>query len=226
MGKLDLIQARLMEAQVKNLEAEANKKVVETEGQSIQNYLNTTYGDAQWQVAIKNLDSQTAQNYANELYLNQKKLNETNLTDAQVNNIEKHLDWDYQKLSPELQLLAAQAYQATASGDLNHAQIGEVWQSIRESAQRIRNLQTELGLTSAQTAVAVQQAKNFAVENKILGLQTVSQKAHTELDLFRKDIEKSMGFRFYQAKRVAEAVLPIGVLGTILGKAVGSVASP
>lgn len=221
LGKLDLLQARLVEAQAENIEADTEKKVKETEGQSIDNYLKSNYGDAQWQAAIKNLDSQTAQNIANEAYLTQKKVNETNLTDAQVDSIEKHLDWDYQKLDPELKLLAAQAYEATKSGDLSHTEISQVWQNIKESAQRVENLKKELGLTDAQITVATNLANNYAKENNILGYQTTSAKAQAELDQFNRDLTKSMGLRFYKAKRVSETVLPIGATAAVLGKAFG-----
>lgn len=220
-GKIDLMQARLIAAQAENIEADTQKKIKETEGQDIQNWLNQTYGAEQWQAAIKNLDADTANKIEQAAYTNAKKVNETNLTEAEINQIEKHLDWDYQKLNPELKLLAAQAHQATASGDLSHAQISEVWQSIKESGQRIENLQRELGLTDAQISVATNLAENYAKEHEILGYDVTSAKVKAQMGQFERDLQKSMGLRFYRAKQVAETVLPIGATAAVLGKAFG-----
>lgn len=220
-GKIDLMQARLLAAQAENIEADTQKTIKETEGQDIENWLSKTYGADKWQAAIKNLDADTANKIAQEAYNNAKKENETKLTEAEINQIEKHLDWDYQKLNPELKLLAAQAHQATASGDLSHAQIREVWQSIKESGQRIENLQRELGLTDAQISVATNLAENYATEKKILGYDVTTSSVKAEMAQFERDITKSMGLRYYQAKKVVEAVLPIGATAAVLGKAFG-----
>lgn len=218
-GKLDLMQARLVAAQAENIEADTQKKIKETEGQDIQNWLNQTYGAQQWQAAIKNLDADTANKIAQESYTKQKELNEKGLTDAEINNIEKRLDWDFQKLNPELKLLAAQAYQATQSGDLSHTQQSEVWQNIKESGQRIENLQRELGLTDAQITVATNLAEKYVKEQNLIGAKTVTAKNEAELSQFRTDVEKSMGLRYYQAKRVVDAVIPIGTVSAALGAA-------
>lgn len=221
LGKFDLMQAKLINAQSELIEAQKEKVVSETEGQDIQNWLNRTYGEQQWQASIRNLDAQSQNQVSQALYKDQQKLNEMKLTDAQVDNIEQRLDMDWQRLPVSLQLMTAQAYQAEASGDLSHAEVNKVYQDIRESMQRIVNLQHEVGLTDAQVGVAIQLAANYAKQNNILGFETTSAKAKAEVDQFERDVKTSMGLRYYQARNVAEAVLPIGAVAGLIGRSFG-----
>lgn len=226
LGKIDLMQARLLAAQAENIEADTVKKTKETEGQEIDNWLKSTFGEQQWSSAIKNLDADTQNKISQALYADQKKLNETNLTEKQIDQIEQSLDMAWQRLTPELQLMAAQAYEAESSGHLSHVQISKVWQDIRESQQRIVNLQHEVGLTDAQVAVAIQQVSNLEREHDLIGAQSVSAKAQAELDQLYRDIETGMGMNFWRAKRIVEAVLPIGAIGAALGLRLGGPSSP
>lgn len=216
----ELVQARLAEAQIKNLEAEANKKDAETRGQEIQNWLNETYGAEQWEASIKNIEEDTKKKIAETLYTDQQRLNSIELTAAQVKDINQRLDMDWQKLQPTLQLLAAQTYQAKMAGKASEAQAALSYQLVKESAQKIENLQKELGLTDAQIGVAVAQAQLLGQEKKKLGWDTVKSSTESDLAQFERDVAKSMGIEFYQAKKVAETILPIGTLGALFGRLV------
>lgn len=218
----------LLAAQIKNIEAQTKKTESETEGQDIQNYLNGKYGETQIQRALANLDEDTKKKISETLYNDQQRLNSIRLTDANVRNIEERLDMDWQKLPVSLQLLSAQAFEARESGNLKHAQISEVWQSIRESQKRIEKLQSDIGLNSAQVGVLIAQAENIAQSTKnlgqdfkIKGAEYVLKNNEAELQQFRTDVEKSMGMTYYQAKNVVETILPIGMFGTAVNMALG-----
>lgn len=216
----DLLQTKLVEAQVGNLEAEAEKKRLEARFQEIQNWLNETYGAEQWEASIKNIQEDTKKKIAETLYTDQQRLNSIELTAAQVKDINDRLDMDWQKLQPTLQLLAAQTYQAKMAGKASEAQAALSYQLVKESAQKIENLQKELGLTDAQIGVAVAQAQLLGQEKKKLGWDTVKSSTESDLAQFERDVAKSMGIEFYQAKKVAETILPIGTLGALFGRLV------
>lgn len=220
-GKLDLLSAQLLDAQKENIQADTAKKIKETEGQEIQNYLNQTYGADQIEAALANMDASTRERVSQSLYLDSKKLNEIKLTDAEIDNIEMRLDMDYARLTPQIRLMAAQAYQASQSGALSKSQIDQVYQAIKESEEKIKVLKSEYGLNDAQIAVATNLAEKYAQETRLTGYETVSAAARADLNQLERDVQKSMGFRYYQARRVVDAIIPIGAAAAIVGKAVG-----
>lgn len=224
----ELSKLALLGSQIRNMDAQTKKVESETEGQDIQNWLNSKYGEQQIQSALANLDEDTKKKISETLYNDQQRLNSIQLTESQVRNIEERLDMDWQKLPLNLQVLAADAYEARESGNLKHAQISEVWQSIKESQKRIQKLQSDIGLNDAQIGVLLCQAENIAQSTKNLGQdfkikgnEIVETANRAELQQFQTDVQKSMGLTFYQAKNVVETILPIGMFGAAANMALG-----
>lgn len=215
------VDTAMAAAQVANLNAQTRKLNEETTGQEIQNYLNNKYGEQQWQSAISKMDAETRQSISDSLYKDQQTLNSIKLTDAQTRNIEERLDMDWQKLTPEIQLLAAQAEQASATADLSREQKKLVWNTIRETSAKIALMQSEIGLNGAQVGVAVQLAKNYSQDFKIKGNQIVTTANEAEMKQFEQQLQESMGLTFYQAEKVANFVLPFGAVSAALGKVFG-----
>lgn len=205
-------------AQAENIKADTDKKKSETKGQDIENKLKSFFGADQWNAAIENLNADTQKKISEAWYNDQQRLNNTNLTNAQVGQIEETLDMAWKKLPVELQLMAANAYQAQRSGDLSHSKISEVWQNIKESGQRIELLKSQGILNDAEASVAIQMAKNAFLEGKIKGYDVTTHKKDAELKQFRTDVETSMGKTFYQAGKIVDAILPLGVVGGIVNK--------
>lgn len=223
--QIDIAQHALQGAQIaastRLMQSQAKKLDSETEGQDIQNYLNSTYGETQWQKAIGKLDSETQKNISEKLYLDQKKLNEKNLTDAEVDNIRQRLDMDWKKLPKSLQLLSAQAYEAEQAGNLNKAKIHEVWQNIRESAQRIDLMVKQGKLTDAQADVAIEMALNTKQDTRNKKIEAgilTTQSAQARLQY---DIQNGLGVKWHQAKDIVGALLPIGATVGLVSKAFG-----
>lgn len=205
-------------AQAENIQADTEKKKSETKGQDIENKLKSFFGADQWNAAIENMNADTQKKISEAWYNDQKRLNEEKLTRAQIGQIEETLDMAWQKLPVELQLMAANAYQASRAGELSHAKISEVFQNIKKSAQEIEVLKSQGVLNNAEASVALQMAKNAVIEGKIKGYDVTSHKKDAELKQFRTEVETSMGKTFYQAGKIVDAILPLGVVGGIVNK--------
>lgn len=219
------LQAAMFKAQLDNLESQTAKNNAEAENTNVNTYLLDTYGDQQWQSAIANLDASTQERIATALYNDQQRLNSIQLTEAQVKDINDRLSMDWLKLGPSLRLIVAQAFEAEQSGALKKAQISQVWQDIRESAQRIEKMKSDMSVNEAQVAVLTQQVQNMIAEEdltkqnkRLQGWNTVYAAASAKQKQFERDVQTSMGLGFYQARNVVDAIFPFAAAGALLSK--------
>lgn len=219
------LQAAMFKAQLDNLESQTAKNNAEAENTNVNTYLLDTYGDQQWQSAIANLDASTQERIATALYNDQQRLNSIQLTEAQVKDINDRLSMDWMKLGPSLRLIVAQAFEAEQSGALKKAQISQVWQDIRESAQRIEKMKSDMQVNDAQIAVLTQQVQNMIAEEdltkqdkRLKGQQTLYYLGLQQSTRFAAEVQRSMGVGYYQAINVRDAILPFAAAGALLSK--------
>lgn len=230
-GKVDMMQAMRLGAEIRNIEADTQQKQAAAQGHMIDNNLKATYGAQQYESAIANLDASTQQQISQALYNDQQRLNQTNLTKAQVRNINERLDMDWQKLPPELKYLAAQTELADSSRALNYAKVQECWSIIAKAFQEIQLMKSQGLVNDAQVGVLVKQAEMVAQQTKLTEKQTKTEGARSvyelnkaELQQFETDVQKSMGEGFYQFEKVAGAILPLGFVGAAVSRLAPSAA--
>lgn len=215
LGKFDLMQAaqlRLLNEQAKNVQANTLKTTAETRYQDMQNDLFAVYGEEQIKSALANVQEDTRKKHEEALFTDQQRLNSIALTDAQIEEISSKIDIAYQKLDPELKLLAAEAFKADQDGKLSKAKISEVYQNIKESQERINLMKTQEGLNNAQTDVAISTAKNIVQQTRTEGWKTVEQMQKAQMAQFEQTLQQEMGYTAAKAKKIVETIFPVGAL--------------
>lgn len=200
-----IASARLMQAQATKVESE-------TVEQDIKNELYAKYGESEYQATVKNLEASAQNQVAMSLFHDQQRVNSIATTEATVKDINQRLDMDWQKLPVQLQLYAAQANEAFNSGELRKAQIDEVYQGIRESYARIQKLMSDIGLNSAQIAVAGALTQNYFQDTRLKQVQTSGKIIENAYNRLQYDVQNGLGVKWHQAKDVLDAFLPIGTL--------------
>lgn len=219
------LQGAQVAANIKLANAQAAKIESETDYQKMYNELYAAYGKDQLLAALQNLDEDTQLKIATRLKTDQDKLNSIEVTDAMVKDIKERLDMDWAKLEPTVQLICAQAFEAEAKGYLSKAEIDKVYQDIKESEQRIKNLKKEIELDDAQIAVCYAQVANYEADTGLKKASTGkvksernAQNIENEYNRLMLDLKKSLGDKYNRAEMVYKALVPLAGSASILNR--------
>lgn len=204
-------------AQLDLAKSQADKNRAETDMQYILNDLKRVYGESEILTTLYNLDSQSFSNIANAMKADQDRLNSIQLTEAQVKDINEHLDMDWLKLEPELQIMCEQVENLKRDGKIKEAEEKKVWQDIRESNARISRIMKENELTDADIAVAKATVKLRNQElrtekENTRGAKSAAdaQKSEADIKKVEADARKALGPKYYAAKEVVDELTKTG----------------
>lgn len=194
-----LKQGELMDAQKELIQSQAH-------GQDIENRLRSLYGDAEYQATIGRMQEETRKYVSERLYTDQKKLNDTSLTEAQVKNINQRLQMDWTQLPLQLRLLSAQIELTGSEQAKNFAQIKEI-------AQHIQNLKAEYNLTNAQVDVAFAlagkydaEAANTRVQSHVTKAYVSKAESEARQEKIRADVMQSLGVNYYVGDQIVTTI--------------------
>ena len=194
-----LKQGELMDAQKELIQSQAH-------GQDIENRLRSLYGDAEYQSTIGKMQEETRKYVSERLYTDQKKLNDTSLTEAQVNNINQRLQMDWTQLPLQLRLLSAQIELTGSERDKNFGQIKEI-------AQHIQNMKAEYNLTNAQVDVAFAlagkydaEAANTRVQSHVTKAYVYKAESEARQEKIRADVMESLGVNYYVGDQIVTTI--------------------
>lgn len=166
---------------------------------------------------LQNIDQNTKTQLAQEEKMWTDAYNGIRLTDAQIRQIDGQLDIAYKTLPSQLQVLAAQVYELHARGVLSYADAAEAYQSIQESAKRIEKMEVDMGLTSAQTAVAWATKSLIEKQKETEGWKSLEAKKNAQILQLQYDIAKSMGMGYYHFNNVMNAINPVAWVMAAVG---------
>lgn len=194
-----LKQGELMDAQKDLIQSQAH-------GQDIENRLRSLYGDAEYQSTIGKMQEETRKYVSERLYTDQKKLNDTTLTQAQVQNINQRLQMDWSQLPLQLRLLSAQIELTASEKSKNFSQIKEI-------AQHIQNMKAEYNLTNAQVDVAFAlagkydaEASNTRVQSHVTKAYVSKAESEARQEKLRADVMESLGVNYYIGDQIVSTV--------------------
>lgn len=203
------LQEMAIQSQIDLNEAQADALLSNARKTNADATVTEHYGLKTAASTLQNIDQNTRLQLSQEEKTWTDRWNSINLTDAQIRQIDGQLDIAYQQLPLQLQVLASEVFKNQESGKLSIAQAAEAYQAIRESAKRIEKLSADIGLTSAQTAVAWALAALHEKQKETEGYRGLYEKKQAQLAQLDYDVANSMGMSYYHLRNVMQVINPL-----------------
>lgn len=196
------LQEDAIQSQIDLNEANAQKALASarndysTAGKTdVEKYLLQVYGARKYETEIANLTAEEQKKLADRDYIVQKKINEMNLNEKEIQLLQQQYDINWKKLPKELALLSAQAYREYQQGNLAKKQCDEVQQKIYNLQRERDNIVRQGHLTDVQADLLEAEIAKLAAETQNITPSALYSKAKEYLmNKFPRLVKFGVGF--------------------------------
>lgn len=174
-------EINLNNANAEAARANAQNSMASAGKTDIESYLLNTYGSRKYEGEIANLDAEEKKTLADRDYLVQKKINEMNLNEKEVQLLQQQYDINWKRLPKELALISAQAYREMEQGNLARKTGEEVQQKIYNLQRERDNIVRQGYLTDLQADLIEAEIAKLKSENENLTPSAIYNKMKSYL---------------------------------------------